>query len=426
MAPPANTPPGWGHTECMNELAPSLRQSASTEIEGALPDMPGTFRLRALPAVTVDTAFTSEREWINHLRILAELPYPSLALMPSILAVVRCRLIADLCGFGWTDQHLSPRSFMTEYMNEGAYRWWVSNLDVAFRMFPIKVQLEGRGNIIRHACTAPGFEESDFCREILVGQGMRWMALAPASIAGGQGYGFMSVYRELKHGPYTDEEQSRLACAVEALAALDSPNNPLAALPPCALKESDESKLLIRADGTMAARSMEAMRLIYLLGGANMFTLEWARPDWLALPDQIRATAQALFRLQEHEARRRIRIDQSWGRFDFVLEKMSDREIAGAAVVMIGIRYHEPIDITVARRLAGWPLSPREKRILVAATRTANLAELAEALGITVNTLKSYNKELVDRLGVESRQALIDLLLSDEAAHRDLRNRQMV
>ena len=90
------------------------------------------------------------------------------------------------------------------------------------------------------------------------------------------------------------------------------------------------------------------------------------------------------------------------------------------AVVALGLRHFEAVGIAVARRLASWPLSPREKRIVVAGTRSANLAQLAEALGVKVNTLKSYNKEMVDRVGVGSRQALIEALLGDEAAEHDL------
>lgn len=379
--------------------------------------------LRALPQITINTKFASEREWLDHLRILAELPYPSLALMPSILPVMRCRVSATFGGFGWTTGDLDLLAFMTEHMNEQAYRWWMGNRGTVLQLFPVRSQLESGGNVVRHACSAPGFDETDFCREILVSQNLRWMALAPVRITGSNGYGFLSMYRTRELNPFTDGEQALLARGAAALASLDGPDNPLASLPSCALVEAEEATVAIRADGNMAARSQEAMRLIYLLGGAAMFTMEWARPDWFALPDQVRETTQALFSVPNREAKRRIRIEQPWGRFDFVIEKMPDRQVPGESIALIGIRYHEPVDITVARRLAGWPLSPREKRILVAATRSTNLAELAGVLGITVNTLKSYNKELVDRLDIESRQRLIELLLGDEAAEHDLRNR---
>jgi DNA-binding CsgD family transcriptional regulator len=127
-----------------------------------------------------------------------------------------------------------------------------------------------------------------------------------------------------------------------------------------------------------------------------------------------------MFARPEPELSQRVRIHQPWGRFDFLLEKMAEHHAPHEALVVVGIRYFEAIDITVARRLAGWPLSPREKRLIVASTRSGNLAELAQALKITVFTFKTYNKELVDRLQVGSRQQLIELLLSEDAARNEL------
>lgn len=170
----------------------------------------------------------------------------------------------------------------------------------------------------------------------------------------------------------------------------------------------------------MSARSQEGARLIYLLGGANMHSLEWARPDWLALPDTVREAARRLFEHDAGEMRQRLPIDQPWGRFDFFLEKLPHHSDAAGSGVAVSLRYFEAVDITVARRLAGWPLSPRKRRIAVAGARNPNIAQLAQVLGITINTLKSDNKEMVDRLGIGSRQELIEALLSDDAAQYDL------
>lgn len=376
-------------------------------------------RLSKLPGIEIDSRLGSDREWIDHLRILAELPYPSLALMPSILPLVRRRVPSALAGFGWADLNFSPLAFMTEHMHLRAYRWWATNLDVAFRMFPIREQWESRGESARLGCLAPEFEDTEFCQEVFISQGVRWITIAPVAIADGHRLGFLSLYREPEAGPYTSEEQARLLRGTDALAALDRPDNPLATLPASSLKEAAETSLLLQEDGSMVARSQEAARLIYLLGGANMHTLEWARPDWLALPAPVRDAAQWLFEHPDREGQRRVRIDQPWGRFEFTLEKMVHHQQAERPLVTVGLRYFEAVDITVARRLAGWPLTPREKTILIASTRSSNLAQLAGVLGISINTLKTYNKELVDRIGLGSRTALIDLLLGDEAAQFD-------
>lgn len=73
-------------------------------------------RLRKLPGIEIDRRLGSGREWIDQLRSRSELPYRSLALMPSILPHgpapgAQCR-----AGFGWTDQNFAPLAFMTEHM----------------------------------------------------------------------------------------------------------------------------------------------------------------------------------------------------------------------------------------------------------------------------------------------------------------------
>lgn len=378
------------------------------------------YKFRQVPELIHNRSFGTDREWLEHLRLIAELPYPSLALMPSILPIIRCRVSNTVGGFGWTDLDFAPLAYMTDQMHLSAYQWWASNLEVAFGMFPIAEQWASRGEMVRRICLGADFETSALFREVLVPQGLRWMTIAPGTIAGGTRLGFLSMYRPREAGPYTDREQELLLRAAKALAALDRPANPLSALPACPMREVAQASALVRADGSMAARSQEAARLIYLLGGANMHTLDWARPDWFALPASVREAAQRLFDHPDSELRQRVRIDQAWGRFEFALEKMPHQLDEKEPLVIIGIRYFEAVDITVARRLAGWPLSPREKSIVIAGTRSGTLPDLAEALGITVNTLKSYNKEIVDRLGVASRQDLIDLLLGEEAAIHDL------
>lgn len=380
---------------------------------------PVRYRPSSLPGVEIDPAFASERDWLAHLGLLADLPYPSLALMPSILAVVRSRVDCAVGSFGWTDAGMNPTAFMTEHMSLRAYQWWISHASEFFALCPIQAQWDSRGESFRQFVAAPAFARTVFFDEVFGSQGQRWATLAPVRIAQGEGYGFLSVYRAPESGPFTDQEQARLWRGTQALAGLDRRHHAWQAPAPVETALAGEASLLIRPDGALAARSQEAARLLYLQGGANMHTLEWARMDWRALPAQVRDAARAMFGQPEPELKRRVCLHQPWGRFEFVLEKMHGQGAPAEALVVVGIRYFEAIDITVARRLAGWPLSPREKRLVVAGTRSASLAELAQALGITLLTLKTYNRELMNRLHLGSRQQLIEWLLSEEAGRHD-------
>ena len=98
------------------------------------------------------------------------------------------------------------------------------------------------------------------------------------------------------------------------------------------------------------------------------------------------------------------------GRFDFRAERLL---VTGTdqPQVAVTITHLEPTDITVARQLMNWPLSSQEKRLLIASVRQPSQQQLAEHLGITIGTLKSYVNRLQSKLELPSRQAIIDKVL---------------
>lgn len=63
--------------------------------------------------------------------------------------------------------------------------------------------------------------------------------------------------------------------------------------------------------------------------------------------------------------------------------------------------------MAVARAYA---LSPRETDVLVAYAHGRNVAYLAEHLVLSSNTIRSHSKTLYAKLGVHSKQELIDLV----------------
>ena len=177
-------------------------------------------------------------------------------------------------GFGWADADLDPLAFMSERMNERAFNWYLKNYQVAFKLMPISMQIESGGDIGRRVCESPGFEDSEFYREILKSYGVRWLALAPVRLCDNITWGFTSLYRRAEDGPFSDAEQASLVHATQVFSGLDCPDNPLAKLPDGERHEISAASLLLRADGTMAARSQEAMQLLYMLLDAPMHSLD--------------------------------------------------------------------------------------------------------------------------------------------------------
>jgi DNA-binding CsgD family transcriptional regulator len=341
---------------------------------------------------------------------MAELPYPSRALMPAVAAVLREHIDWDLILFGWDERAtLKPLSYWAEPIVGEILQHYVENFGKFTQEIPLQAMLDSNGHLLRTAETFPEYEQSSIFRDLLEPYGVRWGMSAPIYLGEAE-VGFFGIFRRREPGRYADADQERLDKVALALVDLDRSHNPLAALPAPGNREAMLASMLMNRDGRVLGLSRNARNILFLARREGMGPPDWARADDQALPPEVAARLKELFATPDRNYDE-VRLGLPWGGFDFVLEKM---ELAGErpdTVVNIVIRHHEPLDIAVARALWGWPLSPQEKRILVASARNPGRAELAAALGLTEGTLRHYINELQSRLGVASRQELIEQVL---------------
>lgn len=357
--------------------------------------------------------YLSERAWLDHLRMMAELPYPSWLLIPSLAKVLRAHLDWDLIILGWDEKEtLQPTDLWAEPVRGELFQRYMSSLGQYVEEVPIRPLLETRGRIFRMAETHPDYEKSMLYREFFEPYGVRWGVVIPIYL-GEEGLAFLALMRRREGGRYTDADQDRLDRVSEALSVLDRKQNPLAGLPPAGFQQSQVATMLLGRDGRIAAQTQEARNILFMARHTGLGFPEWIRSDWHALPPEVVTVAESLWACQEGEPTREVRMRLAWGEFDFLLERVAlnfDRPEVGVNVVM---RHHEPLDITVARKLWGWSLSPQEKRIVVASARNPSLSELADALDLSLGTLKHYINGILNRMNVDSRQELIDKILVD-------------
>jgi len=175
--------------------------------------------------------------------------------------------------------------------------------------------------------------------------------------------------------------------------------------------------LVITADGHICLQTERARDLLFMAHHVGLGPPLWVLPDRRALPPEVARAVQELFENACETGRREIRMRQDWGAFDFTLEKATLSRPVPQPGVVVTIRHYEPLDITVARKLWGWSLSPQEKRIVVASARNPRRAELASALGLSEGTLRYYINELHGRMGVASRQEIIERVLAESPPH---------
>ncbi len=352
----------------------------------------------------------STAAWLAHVRLAASLPYPSWVLMPTLLTLAREHVDGAVFSFMWFDRaEERPTALWIDPINDAAYRGYLAGHPEIFMEYPVQQMLEGRGRAIRALERTPEYETGPMYQCVLRPLGVHWGMGVPVAM-GGDGLGFVSVCREREKGSYDDADWGLWDRFADCLGGLESRLNRWATLPCADFRETTSSTLWLDREGRLRTHGPMLRRLLFLLRHKGLGPPDWSRCDSSALPAEILPALASMF--DEHAPstlERRLECDA--GRFHFVLERMQVTPEQPEPLVGVTIRHHEPLDLIAARRLWGWPLSPQEKRILIATARHASLAQMAGSLGIGLGTLKGYNNTLLDRFGVESRDALLARVL---------------
>ncbi|MGL4232158.1 MAG: helix-turn-helix transcriptional regulator, partial [Casimicrobium sp.] len=179
------------------------------------------------------------------------------------------------------------------------------------------------------------------------------------------------------------------------------------------LRLANMATLQFDRNGAMVARSEQAASVLYLCNEGRLGVFDWASPNVEALPSALREGFTRLIRDASATHSATSSIDTSCGRFEFRAERLQ-RLAGGDADTVVTIHHWEPVDLTVASRLLQSSLSLQEKRIVIATAQQMEHKEIADNLGVTVGTLKAYVNRLLQKLDVESRQEIVERLLSEK------------
>lgn len=354
-----------------------------------------------------------ESVWLDHLELLAELPYPAPALMPAVLAEVRAGFKADLGFFVWVHgEALIPVAIWAERTNGASLSIMKTRMGDLFKDFPLHLQLESDGDLIRQMQAQAGDEDHWVYTEALNPLGVHWGISAPLRDRQGNCVGFLYIYRAKADGPFSDEDNRRLKLARDRLKGLSLEK--ACALPPCPYRFRHAASFLFDGNGRMVARGLHGVELLYLYQDLGEHLLDWNADDLSALPMAARELVAGM--LAELAAGGSVAAVSTHamlpaGRFDFHAEPLTPTTAEGPLVV-VRVSHQEPLDIALARALREAPFGLQEKRILLGTPRQPSLKMLAEHLGITVGTLKSYINRLQAKAGLPSRQAIIGGLLA--------------
>lgn len=245
---------------------------------------------------------------------------------------------------------------------------------------------------------------------------MRWSTGVPLYCASGRAHALLFLHRRRELGPFSDAEQALLRRARQALMPLATPRaNAADHAPQYSLRAN--ATIAIGQDGRFIATSGEAIRMLFDSQLPPPGDTRWVSPELGALPPAMANAARALLRPTGTGPLPPLHCSLTGlaGEFRYRAEALDapppDHASGGAPMrpdmVAVHIQEREPTELALARRLLHWPLSPQEKRVLIASLSCPEQQPLAQRLGITTNTLKSHVSHMLRRTGASSRQALV-------------------
>lgn len=377
----------------------------------------GSAKLR-LPAAPSDTDVPMRPSaWLAHLQLLANLPYPLEVLMPSVLYTLRQGLRADYGSF----TPLEPRTLRSgaiyaERFAPEMMGWLCAARETAQAAHSTEMMVRSDGESRRALCLASDFEDNPLYRHLLQPLGTRWSMTAPLLDAKGDTRGLLYLHRSAAHGPFSDAEQALLRRARNVLQPLALPRQSDAPedgdIPRVGLRQAS---VVIDGRGRFIGVGDGARELLYRCAKPGPGETAWLTPGVEALPAPVMDDVLNLLWAARRgtalpqTAPRRLRGQA--GEHEFRLEPLGTCTGRPGTMVVVHVRHLEPTDITLARRLTHWKLSPQERRMLITALRHPDQHALAERLGISLHTLKSYSTDMVRRHGFASRQKMTEAVL---------------
>ncbi|HOB66685.1 GAF domain-containing protein [Ottowia sp.] len=355
--------------------------------------------------------------WLAHLQLLATLPYPVDVLTPTVLYTLRRGLRADYGTFTPLEPRtLSSGAIYAERFSPAVMGWLCAARQTAQATHSTEMMVRSDGESRRVLCLAPGYEDNPLYRHILQPLGTRWSMTAPLLDATGQAHGLLYLHRGAAHGPFSEAEQRLLRRARDVL-------QPLAQRHAGALLDDEpvtrlsvrQASLVLDGNGRFMGMGDGAREMLYRCAAPLPGASAWLAPNVDALPAPVLDDVLIALHAARHRAPaprfapRRLRGQA--GDYEFRVEWMGETAGGADATAVVHLRHLEPADITLARRLSRWKLSPQERRLLITSVRHPHPHVLAERLGVSLHTLKSYSKEMIRRHGFASRQDMVNAVL---------------
>jgi DNA-binding CsgD family transcriptional regulator len=343
---------------------------------------------------------------VAFIRKLCTLGLPPRSLVLSLLPALRELVPAHSAGVFWVDEtgqmsslyaeRLLPPDAMAAY-HERHYASQRDGFAAAYRQ-----RAAAADPVSSHSFTKSE-QATDYFREVLEPLDS-YHVLYAVLRDDRRPFAQLSLYRGKRDKPFgaTDAETLRglLRYLATGLAETDR-----------AAKQADDSVVveehlgLVTMSGAIVAASEEWKRLVRLGALTRVSPGEAARERGIveAFLHELSAGAYAGGELVRHTA---------WGRFTVRSFRLHDERGKRADQVALLIRREEPKTLSLVRGAGNSELSPQQREVALLLACGKTNPEIADELGLSLNTASYHVKQVYAKLEVNDRDAVSERLLS--------------
>lgn len=338
--------------------------------------------------------------------------------MPALLKTVRQLVDADSAGFFWVDSHGDMTSLYAERLLPAPvmklyFESYYESAEASFRR--AFTERARRADPVTAVSPSAALERSGYYNEVMRALDAHHVLYGVVREQG-QALGQLSLYRPKSAPAFSAAQRTELSSIMRYVA--HGVSQRVKATPDAQgfLDTEDDAIFFIGIDGEIRQLSTASQRLLALatqgaIGRRPMLSSldEAARPTLRRLAQSLRVVLSG-----GAGSPPRLVLDTAWGRFILRAYAIADPPLTAESIIAVKIQRQEPMLLKFVDALKDLELSPQQREVAAGLAKGSSNRELADTLGVSINTVGYHVKQLFQRLDTHDRQQMIAAVLGQD------------
>jgi len=335
--------------------------------------------------------------------------------MPRLLKAVRQFVGADSAGFFWVDSRGEMTSLYAERLLSAPAmklyfeRYYDARESSFRRAFSARVQ---RQEPVIAVSPSAAWERSPYYNEVFRPLDAHHVLYGVVREQG-PAIGQLSLYLPKSAPAFSAAQRSELSSIMPYVGHGVSQLGQRVADWKEFLDTEDDAVFLIGADGGIRQLSPASQRLLALatlgkIGPDQMLSgvEEAARPVLSRLAERLHTVLSG-----GEVGPPSLVLHNAWGRFVLRVYSISNAPLQSHSHIAVRINRQEPMLLKFVDALSGLALSPQQRQVAVGLAKGSSNRELADAMGISINTVAYHIKQLFQKLDAHDSAQMMTKVL---------------